>query len=163
MKKSRLAWVAFASAFLIIGGCSMSEKPGSSGSADTSAMDGKKVWSGHPLNNPDSLLASRKVYFDFDSSEVRPEFVAMLKEHAAYLNSNLPASVTIEGHCDEKGSREYNIGLGERRASAIKNILQAEGVDSKKIKMISYGEERPQNTQNNVAAWAENRRGVLVY
>ena len=76
MKKFRLAWVAIASALLIIGGCSMPEK---SGSAGTSAMDSKKVWTGHPLNNPNSLLASRKVYFDFDSSEVRPEFLAMLK------------------------------------------------------------------------------------
>ena len=107
--------------------------------------------------------AQRKVYFDFDKSEIRPEFVDLLRAHAAYLAENPSAVVMIEGHCDERGSREYNIGLGERRANAVKRFLEAEGVDPAQINTISYGEERPEVLGHNEAAWSRNRRAVLVY
>lgn len=174
MKKTRLAWLAIAAAALVFGGCSSTDKRdgGGSGGAEvvegssgarTSGIGGGGVWNGSPLDNPDSLLATRKIYFDFDQSDIRPEFMAVLRAHADYLNANRSVNVTIEGHCDERGSREYNVALGERRASAIRRVLEAEGVDFTQINTVSYGEERPQNPGHNEAAWALNRRGVLVY
>ena len=187
MKITRLAWVAMAAVALIFSGCTSTEKRDSGGAAkvveggsasvagagdsaaaagagaQTAAMGLGGVWSGSPLDNPDSLLASRKVYFDFDRSEIRSEFAAVLRAHADYLISNRSINVTIEGHCDERGSREYNVGLGERRAAAVQNFLEAEGVDHTQINTISYGEERPQDPGHDESAWALNRRGVLVY
>ena len=172
MKTTRLAWAAIAAAALIFSGCSSTDKrdagdgaevvEGGSG-AQTSGIGGGGAWSGSPLDNPDSLLATRKIYFDFDRSEIRSEFVSILRAHADYLTANRSVTVTIEGHCDERGSREYNIGLGERRAAAIQRFREAEGVDPAQISTISYGEERPQNPGHNESAWALNRRGVLVY
>ena len=131
--------------------------------AQTSGASKGSNWQGQRLNDPDSLLYTRKVYFDFDRSEIRSEFVSVLRAHAGYLAGNPSASVTIEGHCDERGSREYNIGLGERRADAIKRFLEAEGVKRSQITTISYGEERPDSLGHDEQAWAMNRRGVLVY
>lgn len=121
------------------------------------------TWGGHPLDDPNSILHGKTVYFDFDKSDIRPEFVDMLKAHATYMLRNPSVTVVIEGHCDERGSREYNIGLGERRSSAVKRFLEAEGVDPAQLSMVSYGEERPADPGHNEAAWAMNRRGVLVY
>jgi len=174
MKTNRQALLAIAAAALIFGGCSSTGTKDGSGGAQV--VDGGSAgaqtsgigaaggrWSGDALENPDSLLYTRKIYFDFDRSEIRQEFVSILRAHADYLNTHPNTSITIEGHCDERGSREYNIGLGERRADSIKRFLEAEGVSSTQLSTISYGEERPQNHGHNEAAWSLNRRGVLVY
>jgi peptidoglycan-associated lipoprotein len=87
----------------------------------------------------------------------------MLHAHAGYLVANPSATVMIEGHCDERGSREYNIGLGERRANTVKQFFEAEGVDPAQLNTISYGEERPEMLGHDEAAWSKNRRAVLVY
>ena len=174
MKIHRLALLAIAAAALLFGGCSSTgTKDGANGEgaevvdgssgAQTSGMSAGGSWQGDQLDNPDSLLYTRKIYFDFDRSEIRSEYHAMLSAHAEYLNSHPDTTVTIEGHCDERGSREYNIGLGERRADSIKRFLEAEGVSSAQISTISYGEERPQDLGHNEDAWSLNRRGVLAY
>jgi peptidoglycan-associated lipoprotein len=179
MKLTRPAWLAVALAALIFGGCSSTgTRDGGEGAdaagggadvvdggsgAQTAGIGQGGSWAGNPLENPDSLLYTRKIYFDFDRSEIRSEFVPVLRAHAEYLSRNPGVNVTIEGHCDERGSREYNIGLGERRAASIQRFLEAEGVDSAQIGTISYGEERPQNLDHNENAWSLNRRGVLVY
>lgn len=107
--------------------------------------------------------AMRSVYFDFDKSDIKPEFRALLEENAKYLRENPSLKVRIEGNCDERGSREYNIALGQRRAEAVLQALSLLGVDPKRMEAISYGEERPRRTEHNEAAWAENRRSDLVY
>ncbi len=132
-------------------------------SATTSGAQEGGVWTGNPLDNPNSPLNTKIIYFDFDQSTIRSEFIEVLRAHAAYLNSNRSVTVLVEGHADERGSREYNIGLGEHRANAIRRFLEAEGVDSAQINTISYGEERPLAVGHDEASWAENRRGVLVY
>jgi peptidoglycan-associated lipoprotein len=134
-----------------------------SGGAVTSGASAGGAWSASALNDPNSLLYTKTIYFDFDQSTIRSEFVEVLRAHANYLNRNLAASVLIEGHADERGSREYNIGLGERRANAIKRFLEAEGVSEVQINTISYGEERPAVYGQDEVSWAQNRRGVLVY
>jgi peptidoglycan-associated lipoprotein len=109
------------------------------------------------------LLYAKIIYFDFDRDTIRSEFIDVLRAHAGYLIANPDARVTIEGHADERGSREYNIGLGERRANAVSRFLQAEGVNPYQLGSISYGEERPAVYGNDELSWAENRRAVLVY
>lgn len=111
----------------------------------------------------EGLLAQRVVYFDFDSSVVHDDAMAMLQAHAEYLVSNSATVVTVEGHTDERGTREYNIALGERRADAVRRILLANGVAASQIKIVSYGEERPAALGHNEQAWAQNRRAELVY
>ncbi len=103
------------------------------------------------------------VYFDFDSSEIRSEFVPAVAAHAQYLVKYPTARVRLEGHTDERGSREYNIGLGERRAQAVRRALLAQGVAESQITTVSYGEERPAVEGSDEAAFAQNRRVELVH
>lgn len=103
------------------------------------------------------------VYFDFDSDAIRPEYSEMLAAHASYLAANPGESVRLEGHADERGSREYNIGLGERRAQAVRRALLLQGVGAGQVSTVSYGEERPAVTGSDEEAWAMNRRVEIVY
>jgi peptidoglycan-associated lipoprotein len=112
---------------------------------------------------PEALLGRTVVYFDFDSSAIRAEYSEMLAAHAAYLAENSRANARLEGHTDERGSREYNIGLGERRAQAVRRALMLQGVAAGQISTVSYGEERPAVTGSDEEAWAMNRRVEIVY
>lgn len=103
------------------------------------------------------------VYFDFNEAEVRPESREVLLEHAGYLSEHPEVEVSLEGHADKRGSSGYNLALGERRALAVKNFLLAHGVQEFQGSVISYGEERPVNTDNNEQAYAKNRRVELIY
>jgi peptidoglycan-associated lipoprotein len=98
---------------------------------------------GDPLDDPNSLLANRVIYFDFDKSDIKSEFTDTVRAHAEYLANNPDVNITLEGHCDERGTREYNIALGERRANAVKRMLTLQGVSASQIRTVSYGEERP--------------------
>ena len=103
------------------------------------------------------------VFFEYDSSEIRPEYVPVVAAHATYLVKYPTARVRLEGHTDERGSREYNIGLGERRAQTVRRALLAQGVAEAQITTVSYGEERPAVEGSDEAAYAQNRRVELVY
>ena len=107
--------------------------------------------------------ASRIIYFDFDSSEIRSEFTAALGEHARVLTQNPTVRVRLEGHTDERGSPEYNIGLGERRAQAVRRALMLQGAADAQVSTVSYGEERPAVSGQTEEAWAQNRRVEIVY
>ncbi|MGB0734027.1 MAG: peptidoglycan-associated lipoprotein Pal [Pontibacterium sp.] len=102
-------------------------------------------------------------YFDFDQSVVKQDGFAALEKHAAYLAMNSDASVRLEGHADERGTREYNMALGEDRAKAVARVLQVNGVNAAQIETISYGEEKPAMMGHNADSWAKNRRVVLKY
>lgn len=101
---------------------------------------------------------NENIYFDFDKSDLKPEAQAVLKDKAAFLRENPAYYVLIEGHCDNRGTEEYNLALGERRAGSARDFLLALGISSGRIKTISYGELRPADPRNNEAAWAKNRR-----
>jgi peptidoglycan-associated lipoprotein len=103
-----------------------------------------------------------RVFFDFDKFDIKPEGRATLEKQAAWLRQYSGARVTIEGHADERGTREYNLALGERRANAVVNMLTALGVPANRITVISYGKERPAVLGSNETAWAQNRRAVTV-
>ena len=111
----------------------------------------------------DSCLRTRVVYFDFDQDAVRPEFEAAMACHAKYLSDRPSSRMNLEGHADERGSREYNIGLGERRAQAVRRVLQLQGAGAQQLTTVSYGEERPAATGSDEEAWRLNRRVELVY
>lgn len=120
------------------------------------------------VDNPNMLVSAAEnlqavVYFAFDSSEITPQSAATLNQHASLLASNPNAGVLIAGHTDERGSREYNIALGERRAQSARNYLAAQGVSANNIQVISYGEERPAVNGTTEEAYAQNRRAELSY
>jgi len=103
-----------------------------------------------------------RVFFDLDKSDLKPEARRTLERQAAWLKQYGNVAVTIEGHCDERGTREYNLALGDRRAKAASNYLVSLGIPASRIKTISYGKERPAVLGSNEAAWSQNRRGVTV-
>jgi len=111
----------------------------------------------------DACLRQRTVYFDFDKDTLRPEFQAIMACHAKYLNDRPESRVTLEGNADERGTREYNLGLGERRGNAVSGALQGAGGSAGQITVVSYGEERPTCMDSNEACWSKNRRVEIVY
>jgi peptidoglycan-associated lipoprotein len=105
---------------------------------------------------------NQDIHFDFDKSSLTPAAQAILRDKAAYLMANTGVSVIIEGHCDERGTNEYNMALGDRRAGSAKSFLVDLGVESRRLTTISYGEEKPVDSGSNEAAWAKNRRAHFV-
>lgn len=111
----------------------------------------------------DPCLRQRVVYFDFDQATIKPEFQQIIACHAQYLQDRPSARVRLEGNADERGSREYNLGLGERRGKAVQAALEANGASASQITVISYGEERPVCRQHTESCWSKNRRVNIVY
>src|SRR6187402_1322793 len=109
------------------------------------------------------LLSKRVVYFDFDRADIRADSQAVVSAHAAFLAKNPSQKVRLEGHADERGSREYNIGLGERRAQSVRRALLLQGVAEVQLATVSYGEERPAEAGSTEQAYAANRRVEIVY
>lgn len=117
----------------------------------------------NPLNDSGNLLSKRSVFFDYDSYSVKPEFPPMIQAHAGYLREHPGASVLIEGNCDERGSREYNLALGQRRAESVRKMMAVLGVSAKQVETVSYGEEKPKAAGHDESSWSQNRRGDIVY
>lgn len=111
----------------------------------------------------DACLRTRVIYFDFDQDALRPEFQQAMACHAKYLRDRPSSRMTLEGNADERGSREYNMGLGERRGNAVSSALQANGGNASQVNVVSYGEERPTCTESSEDCWAKNRRVEIVY
>jgi peptidoglycan-associated lipoprotein len=132
---------------------------GTTGSGVTGTVTGL----GNPLRDPRSPLSKRSVYFDFDSYTVKDEYKPLIEAHAKYLQATRSARMTIQGNCDERGSREYNIALGQRRADTVKRMMQLYGATDAQIETVSFGKEKPKNAGHDEAAWAENRRDDMVY
>ena len=109
------------------------------------------------------LLSQRRVHFAFDSSSIDDEARAIIEAHSAHLVSNPQLKVTLEGNCDERGTREYNLALGERRAQAVERMMKVLGVAGNRIKTVSYGEEKPLCQEHNESCWRQNRRAEIGY
>jgi peptidoglycan-associated lipoprotein len=116
-----------------------------------------------PLNDPNSPLAKRSIYFDFDSFTIKDEFRPVVEAHARFLVANKARKVVVQGNTDERGSREYNLALGQKRAEAVRRALIALGVSESQLEAVSLGEEKARSGANDDAALAENRRADLVY
>jgi peptidoglycan-associated lipoprotein len=115
------------------------------------------------LDDPQSLLAVRIIYFEYDSSDIKFEDRATVEAHAAYLVANPNTNITLEGHADERGSREYNLALGERRAQTVKRQMTLLGASPGQIRTVSYGEERPAIDDHDDYSWSQNRRVEILY
>ena len=129
----------------------------------TAAPDPRDYTDARNFDNSNSLLSKRVVYFDFDKSEVKSEYRAIVAAHASYVSAHGSALVTLEGHADERGTREYNLGLGERRGNAISGLLSAAGAMGSQLDTVSYGEERPVCRVSDDSCWSQNRRVEIVY
>jgi peptidoglycan-associated lipoprotein len=115
------------------------------------------------LKDPANVLSKRSIYFDFDSDAIKPEFVPLVEAHAGFLRQYKTAKMLIQGNADDRGSREYNLALGQRRADAVKRRLVVLGATESQIESVSLGEEKPVCTQQTEECWARNRRADILY
>ena len=169
----------FISIFIVIFVAACATKPkdsaDSSGSGSSSSSSGSDVsseegnitetaGSGIVSGSQEDLIVNvgDRVFFGYDSSDLDSDALELLQDQVAWLKQNSDVSVTIEGHCDERGTREYNLALGEKRAQAVKNYLIGLGINPDRVSTISYGKERPAVVGSNDGAWAQNRRSVTI-
>ena len=131
----------------------------------TSGLSGASTGTGTPnaLKDPNNVLSKRSVYFEYDSFVVEDKYKPQIEAHARYLSGNKTVRITLQGNTDERGSREYNIALGQKRAEAVKRVLVLMGAQDVVIETVSYGKEKPKREGHDEAAWAENRRVDIVY
>ncbi|HEX4152702.1 MAG TPA: peptidoglycan-associated lipoprotein Pal [Steroidobacteraceae bacterium] len=141
-----------------------STNPNEGASTSGSSLGGEGAAGGQgAAAGPNAPAESRIIYFDFDKSDIKPEFAGIITANAQYLTTHQAAKLKLEGNTDERGTREYNIGLGERRAQAVRRALMLQGVAENQLTTVSFGAERPAVQGDDEAAWAKNRRVELVY
>jgi peptidoglycan-associated lipoprotein len=131
--------------------------------AGTSGVKPESTVGADPLKDPSNILSRRSVFFDYDSNAVKEEFKPLVTAHANYISKARQQRMTIQGNTDERGSREYNLALGQRRADAVKQMMTLLGAPSAQIETVSFGEEKPRAQGNTEQAYAENRRADIVY
>jgi len=135
---------------------------GAAGGGVTGSATGSGA-SGNPLRDPNNILSKRSVYFDYDSFVVKDEYRPLVEAHARYLQQNRSARATVQGNTDERGSREYNIALGQKRADSVKRMMTLLGATESQIETVSFGKEKPKNPGHDESAYAENRRDDILY
>jgi peptidoglycan-associated lipoprotein len=118
---------------------------------------------GSVLTNPKSILSKRSIYFEYDKFDIQDQYKPLVEAHARYLNAHPDRKILIQGNCDERGSREYNVALGQKRADAVKRALLLLGAKEGQIESVSLGEEKPKALGHDESSWAENRRGDVLY
>lgn len=116
-----------------------------------------------PLKDPNNILSKRSVYFDYDSYSVKNEYKPMIEAHSQYLKQHGNAKAFVQGNADERGSREYNLALGQKRAESVRKVMNVLGVSDNQIETVSFGEEKPKAEGHDEASWAQNRRADIVY
>ena len=127
------------------------------------ATSGTSTTQRDPRKDPANILYQRSIYFEFDSFAVPDKYKPIIEAHAKYLAANRNAKVALQGHADERGSREYNIALGQKRADAVKRMMTLLGAQETIVETVSFGEEKPKNSGHDEAAWTENRRVDIIY
>jgi peptidoglycan-associated lipoprotein len=170
--------LAFVAAALLAGCASspeMESKAGVEDRAPTASTQGQQGGSAvtpvapkteqqaNPLKDPNNILSKRSIFYDYDKYDVKDEYKPLLQAHARYLARNPDAKMLIQGNADERGSREYNIALGQKRADGVKKLLQLMGVQERQIEAVSLGEEKPRCTENTEDCYSQNRRSDLLY
>jgi peptidoglycan-associated lipoprotein len=132
------------------------------GSTATPSRPGDNV-AGNPLRDPSNILSKRSVYFEYDSNAVKDEYRGLVQAHSRYMGEKRDSKIRIEGNCDERGSREYNLALGQRRAESVKKVMTVLGVNDGRIETVSYGEEKPVAMGHDEQSWSQNRRADIKY
>ncbi|SDI54497.1 peptidoglycan-associated lipoprotein Pal [Propionivibrio dicarboxylicus] len=159
---------------LLIAGCSSTPSGPEQGAAPVETRGGSSVATVNAgnidsaklpreLTDPKSILSKRSIYFDYDSYEVKGEYKDLVAAHAKFLSNNRQFKMLIQGNTDERGSREYNLALGQKRSDAVKKMLTVLGAREDQVESVSLGEEKPKNEGHDEAAWSENRRGDMLY
>jgi len=175
--KSHARTLAIALSLAVVAGCSSTGGSqdgdmdgglagGDRGGVTTGTTDGRGVSGdrvGQMTDADGRIPATRTIYFEYDSDTIRSEFEPVLTAHARFLRANPSATVILQGHTDERGTREYNLALGERRAGSVERYLNVQGVSPSQVEVVSYGEERPAARGANEQAYAQNRRVVFAY
>jgi len=176
MNKSLLASAVLAAFLAACSSTAVKDKPAapvedsSKSAATSSAADGASTAAAsqdsvgvNPLKDPNNILSKRSIYFDFDKDEVKAEYRPLVDAHAKYLQANPNAKVMIQGNADSRGSREYNLALGQRRSVAVKKAMNVVGAQDKQIETVSYGEEKATQTCKDDGCWSKDRRADIVY
>lgn len=164
MKKRSLKLLGIVLLSTVMAACtSTSGNNGNNGSSNSAGYNGEQASTYYDSQYGQRGTEDRIIYFDFDSDRLRQESYNVVSAHAKELRSNPSRGVILEGHTDDRGSREYNIGLGERRAKSVANIMKSEGVNPNQIRVVSYGKERPAVGGSDEGAWAQNRRVEIIY
>jgi len=162
----KLRFLSIFAAAALLAACESapSDTASKGGAGQTSPMASATTAKGIVAGSKEDFVANvgDRVFFDFDKSSLRADAKATLSKQVAWLKQYPNYSLTVEGHCDERGTREYNLALGEKRANSVKEFLTANGVAAARVKTVSYGKERPVALGSNEAAWSQNRRGVTV-
>ncbi|MCF1183139.1 peptidoglycan-associated lipoprotein Pal [Marichromatium gracile] len=164
---------------LVLAGCSTTPRQDTDGAAvddatgragagagaevSTAGIDGEDARYAGPWEDPANPLSKRVIYFGYDNAEIAPEYVALIRTHARYLGTHPQVRVTLEGHTDERGTREYNLALSDQRADSVRRVMLAEGVRTDQLEVIGYGEERPASPGQSESSWRLNRRVVIEY
>jgi peptidoglycan-associated lipoprotein len=178
-RSARKTCFALAATSLLVAACATDTPPADTSAAPASASTAPAPRTGSVAtkNQPGQRAASqasaqptvkgmpaqRSVYYDFDRADIKPEFRPAIEAHARYLRENADARVTIEGNGDERGSREYNLALGQKRAEAVQRMMRLSGAADGQVEAVSFGEEKPKALGHDEASWAENRRSDVVY
>ena len=181
MKVSKI-FLAMAVAAAVLSGCSSTEEKGTdftegsqtsgvdgtatSGYNDNMAISGTELSAaemGAEFSDPQNPLSTQTIYFMYDSSQVQQDFIPVIAAHAQYLLAHPSRRMVLEGHADERGSREYNIALGEQRAKSVARMMKVQGVANSQLEIVSYGEEKPSALEQDEASWQLNRRVELIY
>ena len=177
MRAFVIAALTAAAAAAFVAGCSttptdeqkpagVEERKPSSGGTTIPPVDVRGSVSGSPfaaLKDPKSILSKRSIYYDFDKFDVKDEYRPLVEAHAKFLRENPSAKMLIQGNTDERGSREYNVGLGQRRSDGVKKMLTLLGVKEEQVESVSLGEEKPKSEGHDEEAWSQNRRSDMLY
>jgi peptidoglycan-associated lipoprotein len=176
MRATILATLTAASLALMLAGCATTpeeQKPAAVESRAAAApapepqpaprVEARRVDPSAALKDPNNILSKRSVYFDFDKYDIKDEYKGLVEAHAKYLRENSGAKMLIQGNADERGSREYNVGLGQRRSDAVKRALILLGAKETQLESVSLGEEKPVCSEHAEGCWAKNRRGDMLY
>ncbi len=175
-------WIIIAFVMALIAGCKSTEEkpvPVEEGAPTATAPAGGATTSGAPaggisgapggpysaaaLRDPNNILSKRSIYFDFDEFVIKDQYRPIIEAHAKYLQANRGARATLQGHTDERGTREYNIALGQKRADAVKKMMVLLGAQEIQIETVSFGKEKPRREGHDEASWTENRRVDIVH
>ena len=158
-------WIGILMMTMLYGCSGTAVRDGDSGrdGVETTPLDREGALPRSAINDPQSALAERIVFFDYDKSDIKPQFQDLLEAHGKYLAAYPDVKVRLEGHTDERGSREYNLALAEQRAKAVRQVLLLHGAPAASLDVVSFGEEVPLDVGHNDAAWEQNRRVELVY
>jgi peptidoglycan-associated lipoprotein len=161
--KKHALWMSLVAVTLVAGCSSKPKKTTADIATETTDPTTYGAPSGIVSAEQAAMLNQKVFYFEFDAADLSASAQASLEAHAAYLKANSSVSARLEGHADERGTREYNMALGERRGKAVLSFLAAQGVPASQLEVVSYGEEKAAEFGHNEAAWAKNRRVELVY